>query len=166
MDKETIAVNPDGKISYLQINNPYKEKCTQETDIELNNNISRIQINNENFFLNTNLLNDAIILEQKSRFVKWICIFDGFISVLNLGINNQYAILSGISSISGYYGASAYKRKFLSVYICYQSIEICGKCIMIYTISKINYILFMLISIFIDIFILKQFSEFYKLLPL
>jgi len=58
-----------------------------------------------------------------------------------------------------------YNRSLLMIYIIYQIFEIVAKTTMIFVINNSNIVAFMVFSIGVDIYILKEFKSFYKLLP-
>ena len=165
-NSDAVGINPDGNIVYLEKYNPYKAKCSHDKPIEQGQEgHQHIQINEEDLYMATDLILSALDLEKKAKFVKIICIFDGAVSIINLGMRTPYAVISFVASICGFQGASMYNRPLLMVYISYQMLEIFAKVYILFIITQLNMLLFMGLSIGIDMYIMKEFLKFYKMLP-
>lgn len=159
-NSESIAVNPDGNIVYLEKHNPYKSKCSEEQD----NNVQHIRINEEDLYIGMNMIQHALDIEKKSKFVRIICLIDLLVSVMNLGMQSSYALIPCIVSICGYQGAVIYNQSLVMIYMVYQAFELIGKVYILFFITNVNMILFMGLSVGIDVYILREFRSFYKLL--
>lgn len=164
-NSESIAVNPDGNIVYLEKHNPYKSKCSEDKDAE-SDNVQHIRINEEDFYIGVNMIHHALDLEKKAKFVKIICLVDLFVSVMNLGMQSSYALIPCFVSICGYQGAVMYNKSLVMIYMVYQALELIAKVYLLFIIANVNMILFMGLSIGIDIYILREFKIFYHLLSI
>jgi len=130
MSEESLALNPDGKICYLEKNNPYR---TQSTQTQLADSES-VRIPNEDAFnfLTLEIYNDADNLEKYSRFIRLVTLIDIIMTMLNLGLEFPYFLAVSMLSLCGYYGAVNYNRTFLFVYMVYQYLKIIAKAFFVY----------------------------------
>lgn len=134
-NEESIALNPDGNICYLEKNNPYK---TKTKDIE----------NTENFY------SDAENLQIYSRFIRFVTLIDFIMTCLNLTLTFPYFLVTAFISTSGYFGAVNYNNTMLTIYLFYQFLKIISKSIFVYYNYKSKIIIFVLISELYDSYVI------------
>ena len=157
----SIVQNPDGQIAYLEKYNPYKTEATQ-TEPE---GSVHVMIDNQNVYIPAETYLVAEALQSYARFIKLICLVDGFVSAINIGIQYPYGMIICIISICGYQGAVQYNKTYLQIYSGYQCTKIIVKCVLLiqYTISYIS--VFTLLSTLLDIYIISICKKFIDLLP-
>lgn len=134
-DEESIALNPDGNICYLEKNNPYKDT--------------------ENFYL------DAENLQIYSRFIRVVTFIDFVITCL---LTFPYFLIASFVSLSGYFGAVNYNNTMLTVYLLYQILKIISKSIFVYYNYNSKIIIFVLISEIYDSYIIVITNKLMKLI--
>lgn len=126
--EESIAVNPDGNICYLEKKNPYKDT--------------------ENFY------SDAENLQMYSRFIRIVSIVDFIMTCLNLTLTFPHFFVVAFISASGYFGAVNYNNIMLSIYLFYQFLKIISKSIFFYYNYKSTIIIFVFFSELYDLYVI------------
>jgi hypothetical protein len=130
-NEESIALNPDGNICYLEKNNPYKDIETTE-----------------------NFHSDAENLQIYSRFIRVVTIIDFVVTCFNLSLTFPYFLITAFISLSGYFGAVNYNNTMLTFYLFYQFLKIISKSIFVYYNYKSKIIIFVLISELYDSYVI------------
>ena len=115
MSNHNIAVNPDGNICYLQEYNPYNAKSVDTENQTPATNY--VQLQYQDIYISTDDFRKAIELERYSKFIKFICCFDGTLTLINAIMINPYYICVGFVYYCGYQGANQYNKRYLYVYL-------------------------------------------------
>jgi hypothetical protein len=163
MSNTKVLVNPDGQYCVLQEYNPYKDKAT---DIETqNNNTEYVRLQDNDICITIDDFRKALELERYARFIKFICFFDGTLTLINALMINPYYIFVGIIYYCGYQGANHYNKSYLQIYMTYEVIEVITKIFIFVHIMKQKYSFILGFSIAIDMYILNIYNKFRNMLP-
>jgi hypothetical protein len=162
MSDESLVLNPDGKICYLEKNNPYRTQSTQ-TQIKDVESI-RITENDLMTYLPIELYTRADELQRYSRFIRFVSFIDFAMTLLNLGLEFPYFLAVSVISLCGYYGAINYNRTLLFVYMTYQYLKIITKSLFIYYNYASKYIIIVIASEIYDMYIVAITSRLIKLI--
>jgi hypothetical protein len=162
MSDESVALNPDGKLCYLEKNNPYRTQSTQTqlTDVES----IRITEDDPMTYLPVELYTRVDELQRYSRFIRLVSFIDLAMTLLNLGLEFPYFLAVSMISLCGYYGATNYNRTLLFAYMTYQYLKIIAKSLFIYYNYASKLVIIVIASEIYDMYIVVITSKLIKLI--
>ena len=114
-------------------------------------------------------LDKATKLQNMSFYAKFFAGVDLFMAILYVTLGAYPAMLLGLFSFIGYYGASRFKRSYILVYNAYQTIVIIAKMILFgllpLSLDGVE-IAFQMAVLTVNVFIYVFFMRFYFMIPL
>ena len=114
-------------------------------------------------------LDKATKLQNMSFYAKFFAGVDLFMAILYVTLSASPAMLLGLFSFIGYYGASRFKRSYILVYNAYQTIVIIAKMILFgllpLSLDGVE-IAFQMAVLTVNVFIYVFFMRFYFMIPL
>jgi hypothetical protein len=159
---ESLALNPDGKISYLEKNNPYRTQSTQTQFDEDNVNI----LHNEHVrYMTLEIYETADKLQRYACFIRFVAFIDFIMTMFNLTLEYPYALAVACISLCGYFGATQYNKKLLRIYMFYQWIKIFLKSTYLYYVINQNISILLIASGIYDGYIVYVTRKFIHLIP-